>query len=377
MENFIRKCAAALVASVFLLEMGGMPALAEDRLSPEGSAPEPQRVNRKLEELKKLKQQNPAEFDRLVRERKQKMKQKLQELKEKDPEKFQEVKEKIRTNRQQYLKRLQQENPERFQNIMHEKMQKLEALKQSDPEKYQRFMEKHPRLAQRIQAGGRGPGTGRQKETELMRACVELMPDQTTINESSLVLRAQGGDLKSFSALVEIYQERAVSVAYSFLGNFEDARDLAQEAFIKAHEKISTFKAESRFYTWFYRILANLCKDFLRKKKVRRAISFFTGGREEEDREDAFARVPSPGKNAGAILVNEELGEKILKAMDGLPFQQKSVFALRYLEELSLSEIAESLKLSEGAVKAHLWQAGQKMKKSLGAYLQSEGRGPK
>lgn len=210
-----------------------------------------------------------------------------------------------------------------------------------------------------------------------MTVRVELMPDQTTVSESLLILQAQGGDLKSFSALVEIYQERAVTVAYSFLGNFEDARDLAQEAFIRAHEKISTFKAESRFYTWFYRILANLCKDFLRKKKVRKTISFFTGGRDEEDREEVSARVPSRAKDAGAILVNEELGEKILKAMERLPFQQKSVFALRYLEELSLAEIAESLKLSEGAVKAHLWQAGQKMKKSLGDYLQPEGRGPK
>jgi RNA polymerase sigma-70 factor (ECF subfamily) len=203
------------------------------------------------------------------------------------------------------------------------------------------------------------------------------MPEPTTVNESSLVLQAQRGDLKSFSALVEIYQGRAVTVAYSFLGNFEDARDLAQEAFIKAHEKLSSFKAESRFYTWFYRILANLCKDFLRKKKVRKAISFFAGGRDEEDGEDMFARVPSPAKNAGAILVNEELGEKIFRAMDRLPFQQKSVFALRYLDGLSMAEIAESLNISEGAVKAHLWQAGQKMKKSLGAYLQPEGRDPK
>ena len=206
-------------------------------------------------------------------------------------------------------------------------------------------------------------------------AQAQLMPEETTVNESTLVLQAQRGDLKSFSALVEIHQERAVRVAYSFLGNFEDAKDLAQEAFIKAHEKISTFKAESRFYTWYYRILANLCKDFLRKKKVRKCISFFTGAGKEEDKEEAVARIPARAKNAGEILVDEELGEKILGAMSALPFQQKNVFTLRYLEGLALAEIAESLDISEGAVKAHLWQAAQKVKKNLGIYLAPEERG--
>lgn len=203
----------------------------------------------------------------------------------------------------------------------------------------------------------------------------ELMPDETIVNESALVLQAQAGDLKSFSALVAIYQERAVRVAYSFLGNFEDARDIAQDAFIKAHEKISSFKAESRFYTWFYRILVNLCKDFLRKKKVRRCISFFTGqNSEDKDRDEMAARVLSPAKDAGEALVDQELGEKILSAMAVLPARQKSIFMLRYLDGLSLAEIGETLNISEGAVKAHLWQAGQKMKKNLGGYLANDRR---
>jgi len=202
------------------------------------------------------------------------------------------------------------------------------------------------------------------------------MPEAVIFNEAALVLKAKAGDLKAFSALVECYQERAVATAYSFVENFEDARDLAQEAFVKAHEKIASFRTESRFYTWFYRILANLCKDFLRKKKVRRYISFFTGqDLRGEGVEETTARVVSPAKNAGEMLINEELGDKILKATAALPIQQKNVFTLRYLEEFSLAEIAETLHLSEGAVKAHLWQAGQKIKKSLGDYLGDDGRG--
>src|SRR3989338_8475655 len=100
-------------------------------------------------------------------------------------------------------------------------------------------------------------------------ALVDDAVEEIVKNENELIQQARSGDIKSFSALVEIYQERAVHIAYSFLGNFEDARDIAQEAFVKAYESLQSFKAESKFYTWFYRILVNACKDFLRKKRTR------------------------------------------------------------------------------------------------------------
>ena len=173
--------------------------------------------------------------------------------------------------------------------------------------------------------------------------------------EETLVQQVREGDLRSFSALVELYQERAIHVAYSFLGNFEDARDVAQEAFVKAYQNFSRFDERSRFYTWFYRILVNGCKDFLRRKK----------GRPTASGPDPVENIPASGRSARQELMDQELGMEIQKALDELPFQQRSVFTLRYLEGLKLEEIAESLNLSVGAVKAHLWQAGQKMRKRL------------
>ena len=193
---------------------------------------------------------------------------------------------------------------------------------------------------------------------------VDRIDIETNVKEETLVRQARQGDLKSFSALVGRYQEQAIHAAYSFLGNFEDARDVAQEAFLKAYQNSSHFDGRSRFYTWFYRILVNRCKDFLRKKKARPWILFWKD-RHEEGALDPFESIPASGRNALEELVDQEIEMGIWKALNGLPFQQRSVFTLRYLEGLKLEEIAESLSLSVGAVKAHLWQAGQKMKKRL------------
>ncbi len=193
-----------------------------------------------------------------------------------------------------------------------------------------------------------------------------------TSREKELITLAKSGDLDAFTALVELYQERAIRVAYSIVGNFEDARDLAQEAFMKAHEKLGSFKEESRFYTWLYRIVSNLCKDFLRKKNLRKFISFWDRPGEDDHDENPEERVAGSVRAASQELLNTELGEKIFEALDKLPFRQRSAFALRYLEGLELAEIAESMDLSVGTVKAHLWHAVQKTRKILKEYLSPE-----
>jgi len=190
-------------------------------------------------------------------------------------------------------------------------------------------------------------------------------------NEERLLQNARNGDLRAFSGLVKLYQERAVRVAYSFTGDYEDARDLAQEAFVKAYEKLGNFEGTSRFYTWFYRILANHCKDFLRKKKVRQWISLGLF-RNEEDESDPVANVRAGSRGAYETLLDAELGSKISDAFEKLPFQQKKAFVLRYLEGLGLEEVAQHMELSVGAVKAHLWHAAKKMRKNLGEYLSLE-----
>jgi RNA polymerase sigma-70 factor (ECF subfamily) len=183
--------------------------------------------------------------------------------------------------------------------------------------------------------------------------------DLDKIKEAELIERARSGDAGSFSALVELYQQRAIHAANGLVGNLEDARDMAQEAFVKAYEKLDTFESQSRFYTWFYRILVNTCRDFLRRQKVRGAFSFWLGKQEEAD---PAANVADRAENASDAAEHRDLGRVVNEALEKLPFRQRSVFALRYLEGQSLDEISQSLDISVGAVKAHLWQACEKMR---------------
>lgn len=189
------------------------------------------------------------------------------------------------------------------------------------------------------------------------------------MDEKELIEKAKEKDMAAFSELVKQHQEKMLHAAYSFLGNREDARDIAQEMFVKAYHSLSGFKGNSAFSTWLYRILANQCKDFLRKKNVRKNLSVSIK-REEEEMNAVLPEenIPSAQLDALEQLESREMGNLIQEAVETLPFQQKSVFTLRYMEGMSLQEIADSLELSEGAVKAHLWQASQKMQKRLAAF---------
>jgi len=189
--------------------------------------------------------------------------------------------------------------------------------------------------------------------------------------EDALIARVRRGDTSAFSALVSSHEDRAIGLAYSFLGNWEDAREAAQNAFVKAYRDFQRFRGESHFTTWFHRILVNECRDFLRKKKVRRnlAVNLTGDGDNEDVREAPELRIPGR-ENPGRDAADRELGEAIRSHAAQLPEQQHAVFIMRYMEDMSLEEIASSLRLTTGAVKAHLWQANRKMKEKLSKYRQ-------
>jgi RNA polymerase sigma-70 factor (ECF subfamily) len=184
--------------------------------------------------------------------------------------------------------------------------------------------------------------------------------------EQQLLEKARSGDTESFSALVELFQERAVRAAWSVTGNLEDARDLAQDAFVKAYENLGRFDGRSGFYTWFYRILLNTCKDFLRRQKVRKTFSFWFG--RDEEGEEAEFDPPSPAPNSRDDADSRALGDATSEALARLPERQREVFMLRYLEGLDLKAIADATGTSLGAVKANLWHASQKMREALKAF---------
>ena len=185
--------------------------------------------------------------------------------------------------------------------------------------------------------------------------------------EFQLIGRARAGERAAFEELVDIYKERAFGLAYYFLGNVEDAKDILQEAFVKAYVGIRDFRGGSSFYTWFYRILVNLCKDSIRHKKVKSRIFAdpLPGEGDEPAVPESADGAPSPSEAA----INSELKAKMDEAISKLPERQKAVFILKHVQGMKSAEIGQVLGCGESTVKVHLFRAEKALQKMLSPYL--------
>jgi len=184
--------------------------------------------------------------------------------------------------------------------------------------------------------------------------------------EDAELLRAvQQGDATAFRGLVEKYQNRVYGMVYGMLRNREDARDITQEAFVKAYKNLGSFRLESSFYTWLYRIAMNLAIDHVRKRKRRKTTSFEDeiGARDETGAIDEIHHQDSPRR----ALERKQLYVRIMEAMDKLPEDQRQVVLLRELEGLSYKEIAEVMAIPEGTVMSRLYYARRKLQQLLAA----------
>ncbi len=182
--------------------------------------------------------------------------------------------------------------------------------------------------------------------------------------EDAELLRAVlAGDATAYRGLVEKYQNRVYGMVYGMLRNREDARDLAQEAFVKAYNNLATFRLESSFYTWLYRIAMNLAIDHVRKQKRRKTTSFedSIGARDETGAIDEMHQQESPRR----ALERKELYARIMDAMDKLPDDQRQVVLLRELEGLSYKEIADVMDIPEGTVMSRLFYARKRLQQLL------------
>ena len=191
-------------------------------------------------------------------------------------------------------------------------------------------------------------------------------------NESEIIAQVKAGDSRAFCELVEEYKRKALSVAYSFCANYEDAKDLSQDAFIKAFKSIKRFRAQSKFYTWFYRILVNICKDYLRRKKNNKFIKFSVKFKLKDGLvgpEDIFESVASSAPGPGQQLLNKELGAHLTKAITSLSEKQRVVFTLKNIQQLTLAEIAEITNSALGTVKANLFKATMNLQTKLEEYI--------
>lgn len=177
----------------------------------------------------------------------------------------------------------------------------------------------------------------------------------TAATESILLDQARSGQEQAFTQLVEIYSERMIALAWRLVSQREIAEEIAQEAFLRLYRALPGFRGDSRVGTWLYRTVSRLAIDHLRRERLRRKL-FFNRGR-ESDQPDPVELAVDPGGSPQEQLLARETGQRMQQVMQGLPPRQKAVFVLRHMEGLPIKEIATTLGLKEGTVKAHLHRA--------------------
>jgi RNA polymerase sigma factor (sigma-70 family) len=185
------------------------------------------------------------------------------------------------------------------------------------------------------------------------------------INETELIERLKLGDDVAFKTIVEQWQDMVYNTILGIVQNETEAEDLAQDVFIKVFEKVSTFKGDSKFSTWLYRIATTTALDHLRSKKRKKRFGFLQsltgdGGDEKEQIPDFH----HPGVN----LDNKERATVLFKAIESLPDNQKAAYTLHKLEGLSYRDVSEVLNTTVSAVESLMSRANQNLRKQLEEY---------
>ena len=181
----------------------------------------------------------------------------------------------------------------------------------------------------------------------------------TREEEYELVLKEQSGDSASFEKLVLDNQTRVYNLALRMVGNEDDAFDMSQEAFIKAYNSIDTFRGDSRFSVWMYRLTTNVCLDFLRSRS-RKAHSSLTYFDDEEDGGKEL-EIPDERFSPETLAEKKELRKAVVRGLKKLPADYRAILLLREIEGLSYEEIADALELEAGTVKSRIFRARKKL----------------
>jgi len=184
--------------------------------------------------------------------------------------------------------------------------------------------------------------------------------------DQELVLRVQQGDKKAFDMLVLKYQHKIIQLVNRYIKDPSESQDVAQEAFVKAYRALGSFRGDSAFYTWLYRIAINTAKNYLVSRSRRNTLY-------EVDIQDAEAIENAPQlqgmETPERVLLNEEIIETIKSAIDNLPEEMRIAIMLREFEGMSYEEIAQAMDCPVGTVRSRIFRAREAIDNKLNPLL--------
>jgi len=182
-----------------------------------------------------------------------------------------------------------------------------------------------------------------------------------TLTDEELVARATAGDTESFNQLVVRWERPIYALAYRTLGREEDARDVVQEAFLRAYRGLRGFKGEAKFSSWLYRITLNLCRDAMRRERRAPLVQVPEG---TDPMELADSHV-APTESVEDLVARREMSAAVSRAMAELPEEQRTAILLKEYHGLTFQEIADMLGCPLSTVKTRLYQGLSVLRRRL------------
>ena len=180
----------------------------------------------------------------------------------------------------------------------------------------------------------------------------------TREQEAAVIQAVLDGDVNAYEALVKEYEKNVYNLALRMTGNSEDAADMAQEAFIKAYNSLTAFRGDSKFSVWLYRIVSNVCLDFLRSRSRKQTVSLSS---ENDDGEEVDLDIADETHSPEQLLDRSLTRDAVRRGLAALPPDHREILLLREIQGLSYEEIADVLGLEAGTVKSRIFRARKKL----------------
>lgn len=190
-------------------------------------------------------------------------------------------------------------------------------------------------------------------------------------HDTELIAAYLAGSEEAFNRLVLRHHRMVFNLAYRFVSDYEDANDLAQEAFIRVHKSLKRFKGSCSFTTWLYKIVLNLARNRYRWKKRRGEFSKVSLDNPGQDVDRGPMEVPDEALSVGTQLRRKEIQTRIEESLNQLPAEFREVLVLRHMEGMSYTEISKLLGCAEGTIKSRLHRARTEIRKLLADMVES------